>query len=280
MRKITTARAMSGAARKLIRAGKTIALVPTMGFLHEGHLSLVKRARKSVDVVVVSIFVNPAQFGPSEDFKNYPREISRDLKLLSEVDVEIVFMPPVSEIYPKGHQTHVIVEEITDTLEGQARPGHFRGVTTIVAKLFNICRPDLVVFGQKDFQQARVLEKMSRDLGYPIKFVIAPTRRESDGLAMSSRNAYFSPDQRAEANCLYQGLKAARRAFKSGETRPGALTKIARSEAQKVCPGAAFDYIALTDQTSLQPLKVAKKGAVLSVAAKVHGVRLIDNLIF
>ncbi|MFQ5607501.1 MAG: pantoate--beta-alanine ligase [Candidatus Zixiibacteriota bacterium] len=255
-----------------------MALVPTMGFLHEGHLALVDRARKAADKVVVSIFVNPAQFGPREDLKSYPRDTRRDLRLLRQRGADFVFLPTVAEIYPAGYETYVEVESLGRRFEGESRPGHFRGVTTIVAKLFNICRPDAAVFGQKDYQQAMVLRKLAEDLGYPLKFIIAPTVREPSGLALSSRNSYFTPEQRAEAACLYRGLRATRLAFRSGEKRPAELARTVRREARSVCGSVKFDYVALTEFTTLRPLKVAQKGAVISLAAKVHGVRLIDNI--
>ena len=281
MRRISSMAEMSSACRKVIASGKTLALVPTMGFLHEGHLSLALMARKKADVVAVSLFVNPTQFGPGEDFRSYPQNTRADLAALRKLDVDLVFTPDRSAIYPKNFQTYVTVELLTKTLEGKARPDHFLGVTTIVAKLFNICRPDIAVFGQKDYQQAEVLRKMSVDLGYPIKIVIGPTLRESDGLAMSSRNSYFTPSQRREAVCLYRGLQAARKEFRSGKRSVAELKRIVRTQARKICRARAldFDYVALTDRHTLTPLKKAHKGAVLSVAAQVHGVRLIDNII-
>jgi len=269
---------MALAARKLVAGGKTLALVPTMGALHEGHLALVDRARKAADVVAVSIFVNPTQFGPGEDYLNYPRDTRRDLLLLRKRGVELVFLPQVKDMYPEHYQTYVTVEMLTRALEGKARPGHFRGVTTIVAKLFNICRPDVVVFGQKDYQQAIVLKKMTTDLNYPIKFIIAPTVRERDGLALSSRNQYFTAEQRKEAVCLSAGLRAAKREFRNGETSVKAIRRTVKREARLICPTVSFEYIAVTDFASLAELKTLRKGAILSVAANVHGVRLIDNL--
>ncbi len=278
MRTIRSPKKMSQAVRELVAAGKTLALVPTMGALHEGHLALVDRARKSADVTLASIFVNPTQFGPGEDYLNYPRDNRRDLALLRERGVDIVFLPQVKDIYPEGFETYVSVEKMTQTLEGASRPGHFRGVTTVVAKLLNITRPDVVIFGQKDYQQALTLRRMCLDLAYPVKFIIAPTVRERDGLAMSSRNQYFSPEQRAEAVCLIIGLRAARKAFKAGETSVRAIGELIRSEAKTVCPTVKFEYVAVTDFETFAPLKALKKGAMISLAARVHGVRLIDNL--
>lgn len=269
---------MSRAARAVTANGETLALVPTMGYLHDGHLALVDRARKTADRTVVSIFVNPTQFGPGEDFTSYPRNRRRDLQLLCERDVDFVYLPKPTNVYPKDYATFVEVEGLTDTLEGAVRPRHFRGVTTIVAKLFNICRPDVVVFGQKDYQQALVLRKMTRDLNYPIRFIIAPTVREKDGLALSSRNSYFTPAQRAEAVCLFRGLSAARSAFVKGERSAAKLIALVKKEARRACRTVAFDYVALTDFHTLKSLKTAKKGAVISTAARVHKVRLIDNI--
>ncbi len=278
MRIIKTAKQMSAAARKITSSGKTLALVPTMGFLHEGHLALVDRAKRAADKVVVSIFVNPAQFGPREDLRSYPRNLQRDLKLLRQGKIDLLFMPSAKEIYPAGYETYVEVENLSRKLEGKYRPGHFRGVTTVVAKLFNICRPDVAIFGQKDFQQAAVLKKMTADQGYPIKIIIGPTVRESSGLALSSRNSYFTDLQRFEAAGLYRGLLAARRAFRAGEKHAVNLKKIIRREARRACKSVKFEYIAITDGETLQPLTRAGKGSVISLAARVHGVRLIDNI--
>ncbi len=269
---------MSQIARACVSAGKTLALVPTMGALHDGHLALVDKARKSADVVLVSIFVNPTQFGPDEDYLNYPRDNRRDLALLRERGVELVFLPQVKDIYPDGYETFVTVEKITQTLEGKSRPNHFRGVTTIVAKLFNICRPDVVVFGQKDYQQAQTLKRMCVDLSYPIKFIISPTVRERNGLALSSRNQYFDAEQKKEALALITGLRAARKAFKAGETNVNTIMGLITREAKRICPSVKFEYIAVTEYETLRPLRVLTKGAMISLAARIHGVRLIDNL--
>ncbi|MGH8015003.1 MAG: pantoate--beta-alanine ligase, partial [Candidatus Zixiibacteriota bacterium] len=233
---------MQKTARQLAGKGKTIALVPTMGFLHEGHQALIKRAKKEADVVVVTIFVNPAQFAPNEDFKKYPRDEKGDLKKIKAAGGDIVFIPKAAEIYPEDFQTYVTVENLTKTLEGASRPGHFRGVTTIVAKLFNICRPEIVIFGMKDFQQAIVLKQMTEDLGYSIKYIIAPTVRESDGLARSSRNKYFNPSQRKEARCLFYALRTAKELVNAGVTK---VTRIEREMSAVIkanCPTAQIDY--------------------------------------
>jgi len=270
---------MQSLSRKLSVEGKKIGLVPTMGFLHEGHLSLIKRGKEFSDVVITSIFVNPAQFAPHEDLDKYPRDEKGDIKKIRNVGGEIVFIPKAEEIYAEDFQTYVSVEEITGTLEGKFRPTHFRGVTTIVAKLFNITRPDVAVFGLKDYQQAMVIRRMVQDLGYPVKIVIAPTVREKDGLAMSSRNKYFTPEQRREAICLYRALnKAKSMVKKDGTTGAEVLQETMRKEIKKICPKAEIDYIAFTDFETLRPVGKAVKDCICSLAVRIYGVRLIDNM--
>jgi pantoate--beta-alanine ligase len=270
---------MQSLCASLARQGKKIGLVPTMGFLHEGHIALVRRARKASDVVTVSIFVNPTQFGPKEDFASYPRDEKRDLAMLGKAGADIVFIPRSADIYGDSFQTYVNVEDLTRTLEGAIRPGHFRGVTTIVSKLFNIIRPDVAVFGMKDYQQAIVIKRMVRDLGYPIKILIAPTVREKSGLAMSSRNSYFTAEQRQKATCLYQALNRARRLVRNdGVTDPARLKREMTRIIKKVCPTAEIDYIAFTDIESLQPVANAGENCCCSLAVRVSGVRLIDNM--
>lgn len=258
---------------------KTIGLVPTMGFLHAGHLSLIERAKKSADFVIVTIFVNPTQFGPNEDLVKYPRDEKGDVAKIKEAGADTVFIPKAGDIYPDDFQTCVDVEKITKTLEGASRPGHFRGVTTVVAKLFNLTRPDIAVFGQKDFQQAAVLKQMVRDLNFPVKLIVAPTVRENDGLAMSSRNKYFNAEQRREAVCLYQSLKRAREMVKKENVRDvKKLTSEMRKVIRSICKTAEIDYIAFTDFDSLKPVKKADRNTICSLAVRVHGVRLIDNM--
>jgi len=269
---------MQDAARKLAAEGKKIGLVPTMGFLHDGHLSLIKRARKHSDVVVVTIFVNPTQFAPHEDLAKYPRDEKGDLKKIKKAGGDIVFIPKAEDIYPEDFQTYVNVEVLTRSLEGASRPTHFRGVTTIVAKLFNITRPDVAVFGMKDYQQAVVLEQMTRDLGYPIKYIIAPTVREKDGLAMSSRNKYFSGEQRSQALCLYFALRTAREMVKSGIRQCRRIEKEMREVIKATCPTARIEYIAFTDLRSLKTAAKVEKDTICSLAVNIYGVRLIDNL--
>ena len=269
---------MQKTSRELAAKGKRIGLVPTMGFLHDGHLALIKRAKEEADVVITSIFVNPAQFGPREDLSRYPRDEKGDIKKIESADGDIVFIPKGRDVYPHGFQTWVTVEKLTKTLEGKSRPTHFRGVTTVVAKFFNIVRPDVVVFGLKDYQQAIVLRQMVRDLGYPMKYIIAPTVREKDGLAMSSRNRYFSNEQRAEAVCLYRALKKAKEMVKGGRKDSEKIRNEMTRVIKEICPSAKIDYIAFTDFNTLEPISKIERSAIASLAATVHGVRLIDNM--
>jgi len=288
MQIVRSVKKMQSTARKLALKGKTIAVVPTMGYLHEGHLSLVRKAAKAADVVVTTIFANPSQFGPKEDFAKYPRDEKGDVKKIRAALREsktasafkqcVVFIPIVAEMYPEDFQTWVSVEMLTQTLEGVSRPGHFRGVTTIVAKLFGIIRPDVAFFGQKDFQQAVVLKQMVRDLNFPIKMIIAPTVREADGLAMSSRNAYFDERGRWEAVCLYYALSSAREMVKSGVKDCGRIEKEMRAVIKATCPTAKIEYMAFTGFDTLTPRKKIEKNTICSLAARVHGVRLIDNM--
>ncbi len=278
MRTVRSIRTMQNISREAAASGKRIGLVPTMGFLHEGHLALIRRAKRDADVVIVTIFVNPAQFAPSDDLDKYPRDEKGDLKKIESAGGDIVFIPKASDIYPEDFQTYVTVEKLSQTLEGAYRPTHFKGVTTIVAKLFNITRPDVAVFGMKDYQQAIVLRHMTKDLGFPIKFVIGPTVREKDGLAMSSRNKYFTPENRREALCLYYALRTAREMVKSGENQCRKIKKEMRSVVAATCPSAEIDYIACTDLGSLKPVTTVNADTVCSLAVTVHGVRLIDNM--
>ncbi len=266
-------------ATRLLARNKTIGLVPTMGYLHEGHLSLIKKAKKHADKVIVTIFVNPTQFGPNEDLSKYPRDEKGDINKIKQAGGDIVFIPKRDSIYPDGYETYVNCEKITQVLEGKSRPTHFRGVTTIVAKLFNIIRPDVAVFGQKDFQQAMVLKKMVGDLDYPIKMIIAPTVRERDGLAMSSRNKYFDNIQRKEAVCLYRALKTAKQLIKTDNiTDASKLRATMKRIIKKICPSAKIDYIAFTDFETLKVVKNINKNTICSLAVKLHNVRLIDNI--
>jgi pantoate--beta-alanine ligase len=261
----------------LKREGKIIGFVPTMGYLHKGHLSLVRIAKKRSDVLVVSIFVNPTQFGPKEDFAKYPRDFKRDRFLLEKEGCDFVFAPRIEDMYPEGYLTYVNVEKITGKLEGAIRPGHFQGVTTVVAKLFNIVHPDIVVFGQKDAQQAVVLKKMVDDLNYGIKLIIAGTVREKDGLALSSRNVYLSKEERKQAKVLYQALRLAKEMIKKGERSASKIVSKMNKLIDKQ-PLAEIDYIAITDANSLELLNKLKGEILISLAVCFGKTRLIDNI--
>lgn len=256
----------------------TVGFVPTMGYLHEGHLSLVRLSRERDEVTVVSIFVNPTQFGPGEDFERYPRDEARDLSLLAAEGVRAVYLPTPEAMYPAGYQTYVTVEAITRRLEGAARPGHFRGVTTVVCKLFAAVQPHRAYFGKKDAQQLRVIRQMVRDLDFPIEIVAGETVREPDGLAMSSRNVYLSPEERAAAPLLYRGLCAARDAFVRGERDAERLRTIVR-EVVAADPRIAPEYVSVADDVTLEEVEGrVERPALLSLAARLGSTRLIDNV--
>ncbi len=256
-----------------------VGFVPTMGFLHEGHLSLVRAARAACASVVVSIFVNPTQFGPNEDFAAYPRDLARDLALLEPLGVDLVWAPQVEDLYPPAFQTWVVVEELTRPLEGAMRPGHFRGVTTVVAKLFNAVQPQRAYFGQKDAQQATVIRRMVFDLNYPIEIIVCPTVREPDGLAMSSRNTYLSPGERQAATVLFRALSAAQQAYRSGERRADQLRQIMQAILASE-PLARPQYVSCADPETLQEIEgEVVSGALLSMAVFIGRTRLIDNLL-
>jgi pantoate--beta-alanine ligase len=258
--------------------GKRIGLVPTMGYLHPGHLSLVRRARELSQVVVVSLFVNPTQFGPGEDFETYPRDLSRDIGLLEQTGCDLLFHPRAEQMYPPGHSTVVEVQGLTEVLCGASRPGHFRGVTTVVTMLFDIVRPHLAVFGQKDAQQAIVIRRMAADLHQDIGIVIAPTVREDDGLAMSSRNKYLSARERQEAPVLYRALQWARARVEEGERCAGVLIEGMRRLIESGTSGRS-DYIAAVDTDRLRPLKELSGEVLIALAVKFGRARLIDNII-
>lgn len=255
-----------------------IGLVPTMGFLHDGHLSLVAAAKRECASVVVSIFVNPTQFGPNEDLESYPRNLERDLQLLEGAGADVVWTPTADVIYPPGFQTWVETTEVTQPLEGARRPGHFKGVTTIVAKLFTGVRPDKAFFGQKDAQQVAVIKQMTRDLNFPIEICVVPIAREADGLAMSSRNTYLNPEERQAATVLFRSLNAAEEAYqdgcRSGEELRQIMTEIINAE-----PLAKLHYVSCADRTTLLELDEIIEGALLSMAVYVGKTRLIDNRI-
>ena len=256
----------------------TVGLVPTMGYLHEGHLSLVRRAREECDHVVVSIFVNPTQFGPTEDLSRYPRDLERDLSLLEPLGTDLVWIPTAETMYPDGFQTWVEVDTMTRPLEGAMRLGHFRGVTTVVAKLFNAVQPHKAYFGQKDAQQAAVIRQMTRDLNFPLEIVVCPIIREPDGLAMSSRNVYLDPEQRQAATVLYRSLSAAKDAYESGERDAEKLRQIMK-EVLASEPLADVQYVSCADYDTLEELDTVKGKALLSMAAFLGKTRLIDNFV-
>ncbi|MFC1955102.1 pantoate--beta-alanine ligase [Chloroflexota bacterium] len=255
-----------------------VGLVPTMGYLHEGHLSLVRRARTENSSVVVSIFVNPAQFSPQEDFKAYPRDTQHDLALLKKEEVDFVFTPATSEMYPTHFSSWVEMGEITEQLEGSSRPGHFRGVTTVVAKLFNIVQPTRAYFGQKDAQQAVVIKKMVSDLNMNLEIIALPTVREPDGLALSSRNAYLNPEQRQAATVLYRALILAQELWSQGEKDAKRLRQQMRTLIQKE-PLANIDYVSVADAETLEELDTVKCPVLVSLAVKIGKTRLIDNVV-
>ena len=278
MRKLETIAEMKSVCRGATRERKTLGLVPTMGALHEGHLSLVRTSRVQCEVTAVSIFVNPLQFGPSEDLEKYPRTLQRDAARLEELGVDFLFAPPVAEMFPPGAQTHVEVSELSGKLDGASRPGHFRGVATVVCKLFEIVRPHRAYFGQKDAAQVAVLRKMVRDLSIDVEMVVCPIVREADGLAMSSRNVYLSPAERKQALVLSRSLLQVKAAFKGGECNGQALAEIG-NQAISSEPGAKLDYFAVVDPDTLEPVDKASRGTLVAVAARIGTTRLIDNLL-
>lgn len=272
---------MASVTRKLRREeDKTIGLVPTMGALHEGHLSLVREARRMCDVVVVSVFVNPAQFGPGEDFDRYPRDLTQDTTRLSDYNVEYIFAPSVEEIYPKNFSTYVTVEGLSEQLEGSARPGHFRGVSTVLAVLFNTVRPDFAFFGQKDAQQTLVVRRLVRDLAFDTEVVVLPTVREESGLALSSRNAYLSPEEKRAAAVLYRALSQAKEVYAEGERTSKRLAETVRAQVEAE-PRARLDYVSVTDADTMEKLdKIPDDRPVLiALAAQFGKTRLIDNVV-
>lgn len=257
------------------QAGEKIAFVPTMGALHAGHLALVTRGRQLADRVVASIFVNPAQFGPNEDFSRYPRPLERDCEQLAAAGCDLVYLPEVAEIYPPGSNTWVTVDGPSQGLEGDSRPGHFRGVATVVAKLFHLVAPDLAIFGEKDAQQLAVISRMVRDLCFPIEIVPHPIVRESDGLALSSRNVYLSPEERRDALVLVSSLRAAQAAIAAGERRAQQLIGLVREELSRA---GETDYVDLVDAESFAPIDVLDRRAVLPIVVRFGKTRLLDNL--
>jgi pantoate--beta-alanine ligase len=278
MRIIRDIREMQTASRNAKAQGLTVGFVPTMGALHEGHISLVRRARAGASLVVVSIFVNPLQFGPSEDFTQYPRTLEADCARLEPEGVAIVFAPAPEQMYPAGATTVVHVEGLSDKLDGRSRPGHFRGVSTVVSKLFHIVQPDIAVFGQKDAAQVAVLRRMVRDLNMDLELIVAPIVREADGLALSSRNAYLTAEQRKQALVLHRALAEVETLANTGVCSAEAL----RSAALAILasePAAQLDYLALVDPDTLDPVEDISRGALAAVAASFGATRLIDNLL-
>ncbi len=274
---VTTAQAMNALSREWKTSGRTVGFVPTMGSLHEGHLSLVRESKKRAAATAVSIFVNPAQFGPKEDYKKYPRDFARDAALLEKEGVDAVFFPTADEMYPRGYKTYITVQNLEDRLCGKSRPGHFRGVATVVLKLFNIVEPDLAFFGWKDAQQVIILRRMAADLNLGIEIVACPLVREPDGLAMSSRNAYLSRDERQAALVLSRSLAEAEKLIGAGERDAGRLIGAIRKmiEAARL---ARLDYVEITDVTELRPLSKLGGEVLVALAVYVGTTRLIDNI--
>jgi pantoate--beta-alanine ligase len=258
--------------------GERIGFVPTMGFLHEGHLRLVDEAKRVAGCVVMSLFVNPTQFGPNEDFSRYPRDVNGDAAKAEGRGVDLLFLPSVSEMYPTPPSLHIIADDLPTRWEGEVRPGHFSGVLTVVAKLFNIVTPDVAVFGRKDFQQATLIRQMVRELNFPIEMVVAPTVREDDGLALSSRNIYLDAGARANGLALVKSLRAVTAAFAEGERLGSRLGDIGR-ETLATYPDVRVDYFAVVDPAAMKPVDTASAGSVAVVAARVGPTRLIDNMI-
>jgi pantoate--beta-alanine ligase len=269
---------MQSASRAARLGGLRLGFVPTMGALHEGHLSLVRAAKTECDAVAVSIFVNPLQFGPSEDLAKYPRSFERDCGLLEKESVDLVFAPPIEEMYPKQAVTFVTVEGLSEKLCGRSRPGHFCGVTTVVAKLFNIIKPDTAFFGQKDAAQAAIIRRMVHDLSIPVEIVVCPIVRDADGLAMSSRNAYLSADQRKSALALYRSLTEVEQRFERGERKAAKLIEIGLHVLAQE-PAVRADYLEMVDPDTLEPVEEINSPTLVAVAGFVGTTRLIDNIV-
>lgn len=278
MKICTTIDEMRAASRAVRREGKRLGFVPTMGALHEGHLSLVRAARASCDAVAASIFVNPTQFGPNEDLAKYPQSFERDRELLQREGVEILFAPAVEEMYPVGAVTWVTVEELSGKLDGRSRPGHFRGVTTVVAKLFSVVQPDAAYFGQKDAAQTAIIRRMVRDLLLPVEIVVCPIVREQDGLALSSRNAYLDREQRKQALVLHRSLMRVKQLVESGQRDAATLAAAGRAEFARE-NSVRLDYLEIVDADTLDPVADVCRGALVAVAAYVGTTRLIDNIL-
>ncbi len=278
MKLVTTIDEMRAFRNAIAASGKRLGLVPTMGALHEGHLSLVRAAREKSDFVAVSVFVNPTQFGPNEDFAQYPRDLKSDSALLEREHVDVIFAPCVEEMYPAGAVTWVTVEGMSDRLCGKSRPGHFRGVTTVVSKLFHIIEPGTAFFGQKDAAQVAIIRRMVRDLNMPVRIEVCPIIREADGLALSSRNAYLNPAERRSALVLYRSLQRAKELFDQGERNSAKLIASGKQEFATE-PSARLDYFEIVDPESLEPIFTISGRALIAVAAFAGNTRLIDNLV-
>jgi pantoate--beta-alanine ligase len=275
---LTSAAEVTAISKEARRAGKSVGFVPTMGALHQGHLSLVRAARAQVDVVIASVFVNPTQFGPNEDFSKYPRDAEKDSAMLAAEKTDYLFLPSVEEMYPPGGTTWVNVEGLSEKLDGRSRPGHFRGVTTVVAKLFNIVQPDFAFFGQKDAAQVAIVNKMVRDLNFDVRIVVCPIVREADGLAMSSRNAYLNPEQRKQALVLYRALMRVQTLADRGESNSARL-RVAGQQVMAEESAVGLDYFEIVDRDTLDPVADISGGALVAVAAYVGSTRLIDNIV-
>jgi pantoate--beta-alanine ligase len=270
---------MQTQAERLRREGKSIGIVPTMGFLHDGHLSLIARARKETNIVVTTLFVNPAQFGPNEDLEQYPRDRVRDEKLAAEAGTDILFMPEARDMYPEGYRTYVVTEELAGILEGKIRPTHFRGVTTVVMKLFQIVKPHIAVFGQKDAQQAAIIRQMIRDLNLDVRLIVAPIVREADGLAMSSRNVYLNPDERKSAVALWKSLRFAEEAIGSGE-RSLAVVRSGMEAMLQEARASSIDYIAFVHPNTFREIdQIEPPEVLIALAVRFGRTRLLDNAI-
>jgi pantoate--beta-alanine ligase len=278
MKVIRSIREMQQTADMLRIQGKTIGFVPTMGFLHEGHLSLIQICRQQTDIVVVSIFVNPTQFAPDEDFNRYPRDFNRDEALCSRENTDILFYPAVNEMYGHDHKTYVITDDLAQKLCGQSRPDHFRGVTTVVTKLFNIIRPHTAVFGQKDAQQYLIIKRLVKDLDFNINIVVGPIVRETDGLAMSSRNKYLNPQERQEALILVQALETAKSLIKYGNINADEI-RLKMRQIISSTPSAEIDYIAIVNVKNLEPVDTISADTLIALAVYIGKTRLIDNII-
>jgi len=278
MRIISGIKQMSEFSQKIKCKGKTLGLIPTMGALHKGHLSLIRRARKENNAVAVSIFVNPIQFGPKEDFKKYPRNLSQDAKLCKKEGVDIVFYPDANQMYPANFRTCVEVQDLSDCLCGKSRPGHFKGVATVVMKLFNIVNPDIAYFGQKDAQQAIIINRMVCDLNIPVKIKVMPTMRDKDGLALSSRNIYLNKEERKDALVLPRSLNLAKDLIKAGTKDPGKIIHSIRCLIQSK-KSAKIDYMSIVDSNTLKPVKKITDNCLVALAVWIGKTRLIDNII-